>query len=305
MRIGYFADGPWAHEALERIVANHDFSLAFIVPRYETQDPFLKKRAEELDLPYIAFKNVNTKAFLSEVDQYDADIFVSMSFNQILKGEIINFAPKGFINCHAGALPYYRGRSPLNWVLINGEKTFGITVHFVDEGIDTGDIIEQRHYAIKLSDDYGTLLELARTECSEVLICALEKIKSNSYKLTQQRDINPVGTYFGMRKAGDERVDFSWDAVRFHNFVRGVSPPAPGARFVFEGNEYIIDKTMLVDEAPRYMATCGEVVGRDAGGVVVKVGDSVIRLTAIRCFDKNTDESRVPTFRIGSRLSGL
>jgi methionyl-tRNA formyltransferase len=64
-----------------------------------------------------------------------------MSFNQIFKSEIINLPRLKTINCHAGKLPFYRSRNILNWVLINDEKEFGITVHYVDEGIDTGDII--------------------------------------------------------------------------------------------------------------------------------------------------------------------
>ena len=67
----------------------------------------------------------------------------------------------GAINCHAGKLPDYRGRNILNWALINDEKEFGITVHFIDEGIDTGDIILQESFEIKDSDNYKSLLDLA------------------------------------------------------------------------------------------------------------------------------------------------
>ena len=80
-----------------------------------------------------------------------------MSFNQIFKREMIDLPKYGTINCHAGKLPFYRGRNILNWALINDEKEFGITVHYMDEGIDTGDIIVQRTYPIGEEDDYGIL----------------------------------------------------------------------------------------------------------------------------------------------------
>ena len=64
----------------------------------------------------------------------------------------------GTINCHAGKLPFYRGRNVLNWAIINGESEFGITVHFIDDGIDTGDIIKQKTYPISLNDDYKSIL---------------------------------------------------------------------------------------------------------------------------------------------------
>ena len=73
------------------------------------------------------------------------------------------------INCHAGKLPFYRGRDILNWVLINDEKEFGITVHYMDEGIDTGDIILQRTFPITDEDSYKTLLERSYDECANIL----------------------------------------------------------------------------------------------------------------------------------------
>ena len=84
-----------------------------------------------------------------------------MSFNQIFKQSIISLPELGIISCHAGKLLLYRGRNVLNWVLINDEKEFGITVHYIDEGIDTGDIIIQKSFQIKDTDTYKSLLEKA------------------------------------------------------------------------------------------------------------------------------------------------
>jgi methionyl-tRNA formyltransferase len=103
-----------------------------------------------------------------------------MSFNQIFREEIMNMPPLKTINCHAGQLPFYRGRNILNWALINDEKCFGITVHYVDSGIDTGDIILQRTYPINDADNYKSLLEVAYTECANILYDA---IKINLEKL--------------------------------------------------------------------------------------------------------------------------
>jgi methionyl-tRNA formyltransferase len=304
MKVGYFADGPWSHVALERIVKDGSIDVLFIVPRYDTQDPILKKWAAKLNVPYIVCDDVNSEKFLTKVATYDADLFISMSFNQILKKEIMNLPAKGFINCHAGALPFYRGRAPLNWALINGEKTFGITVHQVDEGIDTGDIIEQRHYAIKIKDDYSSLLDLAIFECAEVLLAALMKIKAGSYHVTKQSEIHPTGSYFGMRKKGDEVVDFSWSAARIVNFVRGVAPPAPGAR-CFDGSvEFVIEEAELIINAPYNIGTEGEVVGRSGLGVAVKVGDTTIFITKVKKLCDESSASKVPSFRIGTRLVG-
>lgn len=303
MRLGYFADGPWAHRALDLIAADPTLDVVFIVPRYDTQDPILKEKACQLGVPFICHENVNSADFLEQVKGYEADLFVSMSFNQILKKEIINFPELGFINCHAGALPFYRGRNPLNWVLINGEKQFGITVHYVDEGIDTGDIIEQCMYPITYEDTYGSLLKRAISECGNVLHTALLKVKANNFDRIKQADIHPVGTYFGRRRIGDEVVDFKWDAKRFFDFVRGITTPGPGARCYAKGKEYVIWECELIPNAPDFIATVGEVLGRCERGVVVKVGDSTVLLTLVSDVTKETCvEKFVPQFPIGTRF---
>lgn len=304
MRVGYFADGPWSHQALELIVRSNELSIAFIVPRFETQDLVLKEWAERLSVPFLPCKDVNSEEFINLLSQYPADIFVSMSFNQILKPAIIGFPPKGFINCHAGALPFYRGRNPLNWVLINDEKSFGITVHFIDEGIDTGDIIEQRLFPISDEDTYKTLLSRAIEGCGRLLFESLIHIKSGTATRQNQKDIHPVGTYFGMRKYGDEIIDFSWSARRCFNFIRAISEPGPGARCYIKNTEYIIHEATEIENAPNYLATVGEVVGRDDDGIIVKVGDSSLKVTCMSVAGDGDDTSKfIPSFRIGIRFT--
>lgn len=304
MNIGYFADGPWSHEAIKLISETAGINISFIVPRYDTQDPVLKDWAKKLNVPYIPCQNVNSLEFLNSIEKYNADLFISMSFNQILKTEIINFPKLGFINCHAGALPFYRGRNPLNWVLINGESHFGITVHYIDEGIDTGDIIEQRLYQINLTDDYGSLLERAIYECAKVLHSATLKIYTKNVQRIKQSSIHPVGTYFGMRTLGDEIVDFKWPAIQIHNFIRAINIPGPCARCYIGEREYAIQSSELIDNAPIYIATIGEVIGRGKEGIIVKVGDSSIKLTLMAQIENGQlSDPFIPKFSIGTRFT--
>ncbi|WP_197739572.1 hypothetical protein [Vibrio taketomensis] len=109
MKIGYFADGPWSHKAIELISETKGLDIVFIVPRFDTQDPVLKEWADKLGIPYIPVRDVNTQDFLSIMDEFEPELLVSMSFNQILRKDIIDYAPLGFINCHAGALPFIEG----------------------------------------------------------------------------------------------------------------------------------------------------------------------------------------------------
>jgi len=304
VKIGYFADGPWSHEAIKKIVADERFEIAFIVPRYDCQDPVLKEWAETLGIDFLPIQNVNQQDAIDELMAYEADLFVSMSFNQILKKDILQAAPRGFINCHAGALPFYRGRNILNWVLINDEKEFGVTVHYIDEGIDTGDIIRQRMLSITDLDDYSTLLDTAIDVCAQLLYESLDDIESDTVNRIQQNSIHPVGTYFGRRREGDEWIDWNWTSRQIFNFVRAIKTPGPCARTMFGEQTVLIESASIISDAPEYIGTTGEVVGQDKNALIVKTGDSSIRLNKYIIespTDLSSDTSKLK-IKIGSRL---
>ena len=301
LRIGYFGDGPWAHQALEKIINDKRFEIAYIVVRYDSGDEVLKSYAKKLQVPYLRHKNVNEDEFIKEIEKYDADINVSMSFNQILKKKIINLAPKKFINCHAGALPFYRGRNILNWAIINGEKKFGVTVHYVDEGIDTGDIILQKFAPIDINDRYGDLLKKAYTLCADTLYEVLKMIDGGNVSVIKQSSIHPVGFYCSSRHDGDENIDWNWPSKRIYDFVRGIANPAPGARAIFRGKEVIIDRADLIDGALSYIDKPGNVVGKKDGSVVVKTGDSTILIKKIIAAESN-EEVELGNVHIGDRF---
>ena len=301
LKIGYFGDGVWAQLALKKILSDVNFSVAFVVLRYDSPDEILRDMAENENIPCFQVKNVNTNEFLEVIKKFDVDINVSMSFNQILKSEIINLAPKKFINCHAGALPFYRGRNILNWALINGEKEFGVTVHYVDEGIDTGDIILQNFYPISHEDRYADILARAQKACAETLYDALCKIHDNDFEVTPQEKIHKVGFYCSARKIGDEYINWNWTSERIYNFVRGISEPAPGARTFFDGKEYIVDRAEIIQDAPCYIDKEGNIVGKTNQGVIVKTGDSTIVLTRLTDVSTN-QELNLSKLKIGQNF---
>lgn len=305
MKIGYFADGPWSHAALERILEDQDFSIGFIVVRYPNPDPILVKYAEKNGIPLFCVANVNDPDFRKRIEEFGVDVNVSMSFNQIIKKDLIHLAPQGFINCHAGLLPFYRGRNILNWALINGEKEFGVTVMYVDEGIDTGDIILQGKFPITDEDDYGSVLSKAYQGCAEFLYKGLELMRDNQVKRIRQNSIHAMGFYCGRRISGDEFIDWSWTSERIHNFVRAITIPGPCARVPHKEGWLAISKTELIPDAPNYIGCEGEVVGKDAKGIVVKTGDSTITISEVCDVqeDGSVANRRLPRLAIGTRLA--
>ena len=204
---------------------------------------------------------------------------VSMSFNQIFKNEIINLTRYKIINCHAGKLPFYKGRNILNWALINDESEFGITVHYVDKGIDTGDIILQDTYSIKDTDDYATLLVRSYGACSSILYRAICLFKDGKVAGKKQKNIHPYGSYCTQRKNGDENINWKDSSRNVFNFIRAICSPGPMARSFINGVEIKINKAEMVEEAITYKCIEGAILNIDATGFVVKTKDSFIKIT--------------------------
>lgn len=283
MIIGYFADGPWSHRALDKLFANGDVKIAFICARYDQPDQILKTLAEKKNIPFLVHPRINSDEFLNSIKHYRCDLFVSMSFNQIFRQRTIDYPPLGTINCHAGKLPFYRGRNILNWALINDENEFGITVHYMDEGIDTGDIILQRCYPITDQDDYSTLLGRAYEGCADLLSDAVQLIHAGVVARTPQNGIHRMGFYCTARGQGDEYLNWDQTSREVFNFVRAICPPGPSARSWLGVEEIKINRVEYLRDAPVYKGIPGAVLAMDGGGFLVKTRDSFVRVTHWEC----------------------
>ncbi|WP_141673449.1 methionyl-tRNA formyltransferase [Allomuricauda sp. CP2A] len=279
LKIGYFADGPWSHLAFEKMIESNLLEIAFITPRFDTSDNQLKEYSKKYGIDYLLTPNVNSDEYIQKVTSYGCDLFVSMSFNQIFRNRIITLPKYTTINCHAGKLPFYRGRNILNWALINDENEFGITVHFVDQGIDTGDIILQKTYPITDKDTYKTLLEIAHKECAEILFEAVMKFQNGPVEGIKQETIHPIGMYCGIRTVGDELIDWNQTSRELFNFVRAICRPGPIARTFLDADEIKINRVALVPNAPNYKGKPGQILCKTQEGTfLVKTKDSFIEV---------------------------
>jgi methionyl-tRNA formyltransferase len=281
LKIGYFADGPWAHKAFEKIMIDESLQISFVVPRSDSNDITLKNYSIEHDIAYLNSVNINSLEFIKQAKSYNCDLFISMSFNQIFKKNICNIPRLGIINCHAGKLPYYRGRNILNWALINDEKDFGITVHYIDEGIDTGDIILQKLYPISDEDNYLTLLEKSFEECARILYEAIKIIQADKVKAIKQSLIHPVGFYCGRRGIGDEIINWNQNSRDLFNFIRAICFPGPKATTFLNGNEVKINSSNLIENAIAYKGKPGQILAKTKKGFLIKTLDTSIEIIDI------------------------
>ena len=275
-RIGFFADGKWAHNAFKMLNNDRLIDIKFVCVRYDSNDEILKELANINDIDYLKHPNINSIDFLNNIKNYNCDLFISMSFNQIFKSKILSMPKMGIINCHAGKLPYYRGRNILNWVLINDEKEFGITAHYVDLGIDTGDIILQKTYPITDQDNYASLLKIAYVECANILYEAVGLVINGRAKPLVQTNIHPVGFYCGIRKEGDEVINWNQTSRELFNFVRAICKPGPQARTKHHDKTIKINEVKLIEHSIEYKGIPGQIIGKIEGMPIVKTLDSSI-----------------------------
>jgi methionyl-tRNA formyltransferase len=195
-----------------------------------------RQLAERHGIPAFITNNFD-EAWRSKIAAMRPAIFYSFFYRNLLPEELLKLAPLGSFNLHASLLPKYRGRSPVNWMIINGEREAGVTLHHMVARADAGDIVAQS--AIQIAEDdtaltlYRKLVPLAASLIREYhpLIVA-GKAPRRVQDLT-------AGSYFGRRGPEDGRIDWRWPARRIFNLVRGVAHPYPGA-FCYAGGRKLM-----------------------------------------------------------------
>src|SRR6266550_4099778 len=229
LRLVLFGDGRWAADALRRL-AHGRHHVVGVVVRERPSDGALVDAAQRLGVPVLRPDDVNDPGFVECLKSLEPTLGLSIAYNQILRPAVLESAPLGFLNFHAGKLPFYRGRNVVNWALINGEAEIGVTAHFIDEGIDTGDILVQRTLPVGWTDTYGDVLARVVEAIPVLVEEGVELVARGGYSVRRQADL--PGTYFAGREPGDEWLDWSDTSVTLHNKIRAISRPAPGARTV-------------------------------------------------------------------------
>lgn len=292
INIGFFADGQWSVRALNIFLKDkNNILIKFICLRFPNPDKSLNLIARKMNIPVLKFKNINSHINYLKLKKFNCDLFVSLSYNQIFKKNILSIPKLKSINCHASQLPFYRGRNVLNWVLINGEKSFGISVHFIDSGIDTGDIILQRKYKIKDTDDYNTLLSKCIKNCGPLLHRSIIQIKKNKAKKIPQSKINKVGSYCRGRIKGDEIINWNQSTNKIFNFIRAVTKPGPLAETTLKKKKIkIISST---DKTRKKIIISGR------PGKILSIDDNYIYVKTLNGYIGCILEKKIKDLKIG------
>jgi methionyl-tRNA formyltransferase len=181
----------------------------------------------ERGIPVFTPKDVNAPPWPERIRAAAPDLLFSFYYRSMLKGEILAIPSLGAMNLHGSLLPKYRGRAPVNWVLVKGETETGVTLHFMTEKPDAGDIVGQAAVPIAFDDTALTLFGKMEGAAGRLL----DELLPGIFRGDIPRRPNDVerGSYFGGRRPEDGRIDWSLPATGIYNLVRAVTRPYPGA----------------------------------------------------------------------------
>ena len=228
MKIIFFGTPFFAAEILQHLIQkNYDIAAIVCPPDKMTgrgkkiKSCAVKKRGLENKINILQPENLSNDLFIKSLKEFNADIFLIVAFRML--PEIIWKIPsKGAINLHTSLLPNYKGAAPINWVLINGEKETGITTFFINNKIDSGDIIMQQKITLKNNTTAAQLHNIMIKNGSILLEKSLQQIIKSNHNAKKQIENN----YQKAPKLTKDVLKINWkkSAYEIHNLVRGLSP---------------------------------------------------------------------------------
>ncbi len=221
-------------------------------------------------------ENIGKKPdWIEKIRESQPDVIFSFYYRELLTDEILSIAPGQAYNLHGSLLPAYRGRAPINWVIVNGEKETGVTLHHMVTKADAGDVVGQKKVKIDFEDTAHSLFHKLLKAADELLGEVIPMIREG--RAPRFRQDLTKGSYFGRRRPEDGKINWNWPGLKIYNLVRAVTEPFPGAFSLLpDGHKLIIWKIW-----PEGDSRGGEISGlvqREKDRIFVNSSDGRLRL---------------------------
>jgi methionyl-tRNA formyltransferase len=284
LRAVFFGTPQFAVPCLDALVEIADVAAVVCQPDkprgrgLELTPPPVKQRAVELGLTVVQPTKLKTGEFAAWLREQQADVAVVVAYGRILPKDVLEAPRLGCVNVHASLLPKYRGAAPITWAVVNGEPESGITLMQMDEGMDTGAMLEKLPTEITADETAGDLSERLSALGALSIRKGLPKYVAGGYTPIPQD--HAQATLAPMLKKEDGRIDFAKPARRVHDHVRGMSP-WPGAFTSLRGKSLKVHATRVTDQPPQPSAP-GTVVLADKARVVVACGERAVELLRVQ-----------------------
>ena len=228
-----FLNGTRGIEVIKKLKEFDHGILSCVIPLKKKYD-LVESEIKNLNINCLRLENVNDKNSISYLKTYKPKLFIAAGYSTIFKNELINIPQKGTINLHAGRLPEYRGGSPLNWQIINGEKKATICVIIIDQGIDTGQILQEHDILIDSATTINDLHNQANKLFPQLVINVIDKIDKID-KISGHTQDEKKAVYWHQRNDDDGYIDFKrLEANQINRLVRALTKPYPGAWALLE-----------------------------------------------------------------------
>ncbi len=293
MKVIFMGTPDFSVGTLEALVrAGHEVVLAVTQPDKpkgrgkEVSFSPVKEKALELGIPVFQPRKIREKESVLELGKYEADVMVVIAFGQILPKEILTMTRYGCINVHASLLPKYRGAAPIQWAVIEGERASGVTTMQMDEGLDTGDMIEKAEVVLDAKETGGSLHDKLAAEGAKLCVSTLDKIEKGTAVFTSQGESPTAYAKQLDKKLGE--IDWTWPADKIERLIRGLNP-WPSAYTMWE------DKVMKLWEAEVVWEdselASGTIVRVDKKAFCVQTGKGMLRALAVQIPGKKRMET--------------
>ena len=252
----------------------------------------VKKVAMEHKIP--VFQPVRIRKDYEVLKGLDIDLIVTCAYGQIIPKEVLDLPKRGCVNVHASILPKYRGSAPIQWAIMNGDKKTGVTIMYMDEGMDTGDIIKCCEIPILDTDNVGTMHDKLSILGRDTLESVLDNLLNGIVIGIKQTDDYTMAP---MIKREDERLNFKDNGVNIINKIRALNP-WPLANIVIDGKEIKVIEAEFIPGASKGKGKVVEVTKNRFG---ISCNDGIIYLKKVKPFGKK--EMDINSFINGIKVS--
>ena len=293
MKVIFMGTPDFSVGTLEALIeAGHEVVLAVTQPDKpkgrgkEMQFPPVKECAIAHGIPVYQPGKVREPECVEELKKYKADICVVIAFGQILPKEILEMTPYGCVNVHASLLPKYRGAAPIQWAVIDGEQISGVTTMQMDEGLDTGDMLEKAEVVLESNETGGSLHDKLAAVGAKLCVSTLEKLVSGG--LTSEKQGETTTPYAKMLNKELGRIDWKKPAVEIERLIRGLNP-WPSAYTQWDGKTMKIWEAVVSNDETK--CEPGTVCNVTKKGFSVQTGEGLLAIKALQIPGKKRMET--------------